>query len=95
MPAHLRPLFPEIWSLGVDMQDMIDFSTPLAGMERAESSVNQTAARIAKSSFSGSDSVDLSTEMVALMQAQNDFKGDAKVVQTEDDMNKSLLSITG
>lgn len=77
------------------MHYMIDFSTPLAGMERASASVNQTAARIAKSSFSGSDSVDLSADMVSLIQARNDFQGDAKVIQTEDDMNKSLLNITG
>lgn len=77
------------------MHYMIDFSTPLAGMESASSTVNQVAARVAKSSFNGSDSVDLSSEMVALMQAQNDFKGDTKVIQTEDAMNKSLLNITG
>lgn len=78
------------------MHNMIDFSTPLAGLERAAASVNQTSAKIAKSGFGGSgDSVDLSTEMVSLIQAQNDFKANTKVIQTEDDMNKSLLNITG
>jgi flagellar hook protein FlgE len=78
------------------MHYMIDFSTPLAGMERASASVNQTASKIAQSSLNGSgDSVDLSAEMVSLMQAQNDFKANTKVIQTEDDMNKSLLNITG
>ncbi len=74
---------------------MIDFSTPLAGMEWAASSVNQTAAKIATASSEGTgDSVDLGSEMVSLMQAQNDFKANTKVIQTEDDMTKSLLNIT-
>jgi hypothetical protein len=80
----------------VDMHYMIDFNTPLAGLERASASVNQTAAKIARGGFDApGDSVDLSTEMVSLMQAQNDFKANTKVIQTEDDMNKSLLNITG
>jgi len=75
------------------MRNMIDFSTPLAGMERASSTVNQVAARVAQSSFNGSDSVDLSSEMVTLMQAQNDFAANTKVIQTEDDINKNLLNM--
>jgi len=77
------------------MRYMIDFSTPLAGMESASSAVDKVAAKVAKGSFEGSDSVDLSSEMVMLMQAQNDFKANTKVIQTEDDINKSLLNIVG
>ena len=43
---------------------MIDFSTPLSGMTRAETSVNQIATRLAQPA---TDKVDLSTEMVSLM----------------------------
>ena len=59
---------------------MIDFSTPLQGMQSAETSLNRTAANIAQSGLTtpqttskttqthqGEDSVQLSSEMVALM----------------------------
>jgi len=73
---------------------MIDFSIPLGGMEQATSSVDRTAAQIAKSGFTPQgDTVDLSSEMVSLMQARNDFATNVKVLQTEDDLTKSLLNI--
>lgn len=43
---------------------MIDFSAPLSGMMRAETTVNQIATRLAQPA---SDSVDLSTDVVSLM----------------------------
>jgi flagellar hook protein FlgE len=69
---------------------MIDFSTPLSGMTRAETTVNQIATRLAQPA---TDSVDLSTEMVSLMSAKNDFATNVKVAQTEDQMTQSALSI--
>jgi flagellar hook protein FlgE len=69
---------------------MIDFSTPLSGMTRAETTVNQIATRLAQPA---TDSVDLSTEMVSLMSAKNDFATNVKVAQTLDQMTKSALSI--
>jgi flagellar basal body rod protein FlgG len=75
---------------------MIDFSAPMSGLDRATSSVNQTAASIAKSGFTASgDSVDLSTEMVSLMQGRQDFEANTKVINTEDEMTKSLLNVIG
>ena len=71
---------------------MIDFSAPLSGMMQAETSVNQIAARLAQPA---SDTVDLSTEMVSLMSARNSFGVDVKLVQVEDQMTKSALSILG
>lgn len=69
---------------------MIDFSAPLSGMMQAETSVNQIAQRLAQPA---TDSVDLSAEMVSLMSAKNDFAVDTKLVQTEDQMTQSALSI--
>jgi flagellar hook protein FlgE len=69
---------------------MIDFSTPLSGMAQAETSVNQIATRLAQPA---TDQVDLSTEMVSLMAARNNFSVDVKLAQTEDQMTKSVLSI--
>jgi flagellar hook protein FlgE len=74
---------------------MIDFNTQLSGnaltgMTRAETSVNQIAARVAQPA---SDTVDLSTDMVSLLSAKNNFAADAKLAQTEDQMTQSMLSI--
>lgn len=74
----------------VDMDGMIDFSTPLSGMLQAETAVNQIATRVAQPA---SDTVDLSAEMVAMMVAKNSFAVDAKLAQTEDQMTQSALSL--
>lgn len=75
---------------------MIDFSVPLAGINAAESSLNRAAASIAKSGFpGGSDSVDLSSEMVALLQARSSAKANVNVVRAEDQMTRSLLNMIG
>ena len=69
---------------------MIDFSTPLSGMLSAEATVNQIATRVAQPA---SDTVDLSTEIVAMMAAKDSFAVDAKLAQTEDQMTQSALSL--
>ena len=74
------------------MHAMIDFSTPLKGLDVATLAVNRAASNIARSGFS-SDNIDLSNEMVNLMQGQNDFAANTKVIQTEDQMNRSLLDM--
>jgi len=74
---------------------MIDFQTPLSGMNRASASLDRAASRIAAAPFSQGDSVDMSTEMVALMTARSSFEANVKVAQTEDQMSRSVLSILG
>ena len=75
---------------------VIDFSVPLAGMTQATNQVNQTASTLAKSGFSGTgDTVDLSTEMVTLIQARQDFAVNADTLQTEGQLTKSLLDAVG
>lgn len=69
---------------------MIDFSTPLSGMMQAETSVNQIATRVAQPA---TDTVDLSTEIVAMMAARDSFAVDAKLAQAEDQMTQSALSV--
>lgn len=77
------------------MYDMIDFSIPLAGLERATSSLNQTAAKIAKTGPSDGDTVDLSAEMVELLKARRNFHANANVVRTEAEVEKTVLNILG
>jgi hypothetical protein len=71
---------------------MIDFSVPISGMMRAETTVNQIAERVAQPA---SDTVSLSADMVALMQSRNDFAVDVKLAQTDDQMTRSALSLIG
>ena len=80
------------------MADVIDFSIPLAGMNAAEASLNRTAANIANfggsaQGRSGGDTVDLSADMIALIEARNNFGANVKVAQTEDQMTQSFLKI--
>ena len=71
---------------------MIDFSVPLAGMDRATASISRTASKPAAQPV---DTLDLSTEMVALIEAQRNFETNAKVAQAEDQITRSLLKIVG
>jgi len=75
---------------------MMDFSIPLAGLNQATTSLNQTAAKLAKVGFSPEgDKVDLSAEMVNLMQARTDYSANTKVIETQDQMTKTLLNTLG
>ncbi len=78
---------------------MIDFSKPLQGMHNAEATMNTAARQIARGPFSmgreGEDTVDLSSEMVSLMQSRSDFETNVKVARTQDEMVKSTLSLIG
>jgi flagellar hook protein FlgE len=76
------------------------YITPLSGMQYAQSQVERSAAKIAatpsQAAESGAqDSVDLSAEMVALMEAQNNFAANAKALSIMDETAQSTLSIIG
>jgi flagellar hook protein FlgE len=82
------------------MSGMIDFSTPLAGMNAAEASLNRTASNIANfggtpANAPGGDTLDLSTDMIGLIEARNNFSANVKAAQTEDQMTQSLLKMIG
>jgi flagellar basal body rod protein FlgF len=75
---------------------MPDFTIPLAGMAHAETRVNTVAARISRMGASVSDpqdTVDLSAEMVALMDSKNNFEANVKVAHTFDEMSRTTLDI--
>ena len=74
---------------------MIDFQIPLAGLDRASAAVDRAATRIAASSTSPGDTVDLSAEAVALLEARNSFSANVKVVQAYDEMSRSFLNALG
>ena len=73
---------------------MIDFSQPLAGLERASAQVERIAERVAKPSQTG-DTVNLSGEMISLIEARNQARTDVSLVKTEDQVTKALLDMVG
>jgi flagellar hook protein FlgE len=68
-------------------------SVALGGMQNAQATLQKTAERVATVSPESSDSVDLSSEMVAMLAARNQFQTNAAVVRTADDMQKKLLNM--
>jgi hypothetical protein len=76
----------------------IAIAAALEGIQKAELQLNGTATRLARpfaADKSGSDVVDLSAEMVALMQARNNSAASVKLAQTADKMQGALLDLLG
>ncbi len=67
----------------------------LSGMRNAQSTLEKTAERIAGAPSPAADSVDLSTEMVGMLAAGNQFQANTRVFQAGDQMQKKLLDILG
>ena len=65
----------------------------LGGMQNAQGRFEKAAERIAGASTQPTDSVDLSTDMVEMLAARNQYQSNARVIQTGDDMQKKLLNI--
>lgn len=76
---------------------MSNLSVSLEGLERGQERLQKVASRIARlpQANTGTDTVDLSAEMVALLEAKNSFAANAKAIQTADEMQKSLFSLLG
>ena len=68
-------------------------SAAVGGMRTAQNSLEKTAERIAGATTQPQDSVDLSTEMVEMLAAANQYQANARVIQTTDTMQKKLLNI--
>jgi flagellar hook protein FlgE len=72
-------------------------STALSGMQQAQGTLEKTAQRIALAGTNQApgDSVDLSTEMVNLIGARQQFSTNARVAHVADKMQKSLIDMMG
>ncbi len=66
----------------------------LGGMNEAQGRVESAARRLA-SAAEPTDTVDLSAEMVALMEARNAFTTNARVLETADEIQKNVIDILG
>jgi flagellar hook protein FlgE len=66
----------------------------LGGMQNAAGSLEKSAGKIAKAADPATaDAIDLSSEMVALLDARNQFRTNARVIQTADEMQKTTLNL--
>ncbi len=82
---------------------MTAIQSALSGMQSADSQLDATASRIANSAFPTvpgapnppQDKLDLSTDMVSLMQSRNDFAANAKVAHVADEIQRSTISMMG
>ena len=71
----------------------VGMTSSLQGMQRAETQLNQVAQNIAQSSSAGpeGDTVDLSAQAVALIQAKNSFEANTTALKVGDQMTQTLL----
>lgn len=65
-------------------------SLAASGMQRASHQLEVSAGRIGRL---GSADVDLTTEMVTVLNARTDFKANTRVAEAARDMSKALLDI--
>jgi len=72
------------------MMAISSISIASTGMQRASHQLEVSAGRIARF---GAEDVDMTSEMVNVLNAKNDFKANAKVVEAARDMSKALLDI--
>ena len=73
---------------------MVNLTAPLQGMQHAADRVSTAAQRIAITPAQpAGDGVDLSTEMVALMESCNAFEANAKQAGVRDQMARKTLDI--
>lgn len=73
------------------------YTTPLSGMLAAQDQVERSASRIAgfPANGAGADSIDLSAEMINLLEARNDFAADVKAQEVMDETAQSALNLVG
>jgi len=74
------------------------FIAPIAGMANAVSRLDSAASRISRAGVTrgdAGDQVDLSAEVLALMESRTSFAANVKMVQAADEMERSTLSILG
>jgi flagellar hook protein FlgE len=78
---------------------MVDLTTPLQGMQQAADRFQVAAERISRMpSLAASppeDVLDLSSEMVALMESRNQFAANVKTARVADDMSRAALDLLG
>lgn len=75
----------QISSLGI--------SAAVEALSQVQANVAQTAGRIAATTTGGGDVLDLSAEMIALLQARNQSAALTNVIQAADQLTSSSLNL--
>lgn len=77
----------------------IGMTQSVQGMQNSLTQFNQVAAKIAQEPTSGTapeeDTVDLSAQAVALIQAKNSFEANTKAFKADDQMTQYLFNALG
>ena len=77
----------------------IGMTESVQGMQRAQNQFDQAAQNIAQwpssSSAPQGDTVDLSAQAVALIQAKNSFEANTAAFKVGDEMTQSVLNVIG
>ena len=71
-------------------------STAIEGLNRAEEKLQSVASKLARVSDTNSapeDTVDLSAEMIALIEARNEHAVNVKVLETANDIERHMLDV--
>jgi len=75
----------------------IGMTSSLQGMQRAETQLNQVAQSIAQGPSTSAgpegDTVDLSSQAVALIEAKNSFEANTAAFKVGDEMTQTLLKV--
>ena len=80
-------------------RDMGPSAIALRGLDQAQAKLEQAAACLASSGAASTDgapvdTLDLSTAMVALLSARNEFATNTKVLATADDIERQTISLS-
>jgi len=68
---------------------MIDFSTPLQGLQTAQSQFNRTAQRVAQNPAEASDP----NNAVDIIQAQNQYTANLDTIQVGNELTQTTLNL--
>ena len=75
----------------------IGMTSSLQGMQQAENQLNQVAQTIAQGPFTSAgpagDTVDLSAQAVAMIQAKNNFEANTAALKVGEEMMQTLLKL--
>ncbi len=79
---------------------MVGLDSELQGLAQSQASFEHAAGRIARMPFSSGsqnpqDQGSLSDELVALIQARNDYEASLRTLKTANEMQKTLLNVLG
>lgn len=71
------------------------FGIALGGMDRAQEQLEKTATRLARvdTTQPPADTVDLSAEMVSLIEARNTYEANLNVLKTADQMRGEIVNL--